>query len=388
MPREEVFAEPLPPGAFASLGRLIGFLSLGIALNVFGAWLSTSLQSILFLDTVGTALISLAYGPIQGGIVGILSNALGSELITHPNYVLFGTVHLWLALVWGLLPRAAQGKFSSDIFNPRYSYRRLVFGLIFLSFVAALGTSGVVAFLKFGNASYSCVNYKYRFIESHFEHIRCAIADRLKSFTHSGLVIDYILNLIVNFPDKLISIGSAYFIVETSLRRRRLCQKVPSNSFISTNRLPVSLAAIGLFVLSADIQLSVLRHQHLSHHMQIGRYIYYADVTFVALLFFAAFVWRLDFAPKRNDHILIYTKQNDHSEKVFDDLCKISVICFFLIYVILTFIEPQETMDTVLARNLDGALSVFVIITLANYIIIIYGRIFNAYNGEVLTRLP
>jgi hypothetical protein len=82
----------------------------GILLNYVGLTLSRHLQSILFLDMTGTALVSFLLGPWWGAIVALVSNSVvnwllfpenGSEVIIFP----WSLVNMTGALFWGYMAR-------------------------------------------------------------------------------------------------------------------------------------------------------------------------------------------------------------------------------------------------------------------------------------------
>jgi hypothetical protein len=84
----------------------------GLLLNYVGLTLSRHLESILFLDMTGTALVSFLLGPWWGAIVALLSNSIvnwllfpdsGADIVIFP----WSLVSMTGAIYWGWLARQA-----------------------------------------------------------------------------------------------------------------------------------------------------------------------------------------------------------------------------------------------------------------------------------------
>lgn len=84
----------------------------GLLLNYVGLTLSRHLESILFLDMTGTALVAFLLGPWWGAIVALLSNSLVNWLLfpeSGADVVIFpwSLVSMTGALYWGWMSRKA-----------------------------------------------------------------------------------------------------------------------------------------------------------------------------------------------------------------------------------------------------------------------------------------
>ena len=79
--------------------------AMGIAINVIlGTVVSAMKIPLLFLDTIGTVLIAVMFGPWWGALTGLLTNiVLG--VTTGPTAVFFGLVSIAIALVAGFMAR-------------------------------------------------------------------------------------------------------------------------------------------------------------------------------------------------------------------------------------------------------------------------------------------
>ncbi|MDP4104296.1 MAG: ECF transporter S component [Bacillota bacterium] len=84
---------------------ILTYSAMGIALNVvLGTVVSWMKIPLLFLDTIGTVLISVVFGPWWGVLTGGLTNVvLGAT--TGASAIFFGLVNIAIALVVGFIAR-------------------------------------------------------------------------------------------------------------------------------------------------------------------------------------------------------------------------------------------------------------------------------------------
>ena len=102
---------------------------------VLGTAVSALKIPLLFLDTIGTVLMAVLFGPWWGALTGLLTNVV-LGITTGPTAIFFGLVNVAIAIVVGLMARK---------FNFRKWYIALITGMI-LSIVAPLiGTPIAVA---------------------------------------------------------------------------------------------------------------------------------------------------------------------------------------------------------------------------------------------------
>lgn len=115
---------------------MVTFGALCIALNVvLGTIVSWMKIPLLFLDTIGTVLMAVLFGPWWGALVGVLTNIV-MGVTTGPTAIFFGLVNVAIAIVVG---------FAARKFDFTKWYTALVTGFI-LSIVAPLiGTPIAVA---------------------------------------------------------------------------------------------------------------------------------------------------------------------------------------------------------------------------------------------------
>ena len=107
---------------------ILTYGAIGIVLNVvLGAAVSGLKIPLLFLDTIGTVLIAVLFGPWWGALVGLLTNVV-LGVMTSPTAIFFGLVSVVIALIVGFIAKK---------FNFTKWYVALITGLI-LSIVAPL----------------------------------------------------------------------------------------------------------------------------------------------------------------------------------------------------------------------------------------------------------
>src|SRR3954454_7433347 len=107
---------------------ILTYSALAIALNViFGTVVSSLKIPLLFLDTIGTVLIAVLFGPWWGALAGGLTNVV-MGVTTGPGAMFFGLVNIAIALVAGYVAKR---------FDFRKWYIALITGIM-LSIVAPL----------------------------------------------------------------------------------------------------------------------------------------------------------------------------------------------------------------------------------------------------------
>jgi len=109
--------------SYLLLHELTVIVAAGVLLNYLGLMLSLRLQSILYLDMVGTALAALLLGPWWGALVALLSSSMVNWVL-YPgpsDIVIFPWVLVNMAggFFWGFLARRAV--FRKYIKSPRTS---------------------------------------------------------------------------------------------------------------------------------------------------------------------------------------------------------------------------------------------------------------------------
>ena len=125
--------------SYLLLHELTVIVAAGVLLNYLGLMLSLRLQSILYLDMVGTALAALLLGPWWGALTALLSSALvnwvlfpgpGADVVIFP-WVL---VNMAGGFFWGFLARRAA--FRTYVKAPRTS------ALAHASYLLLFGVAG------------------------------------------------------------------------------------------------------------------------------------------------------------------------------------------------------------------------------------------------------
>ena len=103
-------SKPLRGSSYLLLYETSVIVAAGVMLNYVGLTLSRHMESILFLDMTGTALVAFLLGPWWGAIVALLSNSVvnwllypeaGADVVIFP----WSLVNMTGALFWGVLAR-------------------------------------------------------------------------------------------------------------------------------------------------------------------------------------------------------------------------------------------------------------------------------------------
>ena len=109
-----------------STNKIIIISGLAIALNVVLGLFTSAIKAPLYLDTIGTVLVAIYFGPWYGAAVGGVSNFIAS-ILTNPQGMPFMIVSIAIGLIVGLVFRKVKFSFVSA----------LIMGLV-LSIVAPL----------------------------------------------------------------------------------------------------------------------------------------------------------------------------------------------------------------------------------------------------------
>ncbi|MEC5320604.1 ECF transporter S component [Brenneria populi subsp. brevivirga] len=95
----------------------ITFGALAVAINVIAGSIVGNLKiPFLFLDTVGTIFIAAVFGPLWGGLVGLLTN-LVLGVTTSYTAIPFALVNILVGVVVGYSARKKGFQFSSALFS-------------------------------------------------------------------------------------------------------------------------------------------------------------------------------------------------------------------------------------------------------------------------------
>jgi hypothetical protein len=105
-------AKPLRGASYLLMYETGVIVAAGLLLNYVGLTLSRHLESILFLDMTGTALVAFLLGPWWGAIVGLLSNSVVNWLLfpgSGADVAIFpwSLVSMTGAMYWGWMARQA-----------------------------------------------------------------------------------------------------------------------------------------------------------------------------------------------------------------------------------------------------------------------------------------
>jgi energy-coupling factor transport system substrate-specific component len=73
-----------------------------IVLNFAGLTIAHYFGTMVFLDTVGTAMAGMAFGPWQGALIGLLTNVVIGALLFR-SYLKFAYVNVICGFAWGLI---------------------------------------------------------------------------------------------------------------------------------------------------------------------------------------------------------------------------------------------------------------------------------------------
>jgi hypothetical protein len=220
-------SKPLRGTSFLLLHETSVIVAAGVLLNYIGLTLSWHLESILFLDMTGTALVAILLGPWWGAIVALLSNSVvnwllfpeaGADVVIFP----WSLVNMTGALFWGALAR--QPRFQKYVRTTKSS------GLAHSWFLLSFGVAGAVVMSIPGTLVQSALHERSTFalnpevaesLSMRIEQWEIAVQLYLESAlglrwsqSISWYIVNWFQNCIRYIPDKTMSAAIALVILK------------------------------------------------------------------------------------------------------------------------------------------------------------------------------
>ncbi|TKS59358.1 MAG: hypothetical protein EWM72_02370 [Nitrospira sp.] len=220
-------SKPLRGSSYLLLYETSVIVAAGVLLNYVGLTLSRHLESILFLDMTGTALVAILLGPWWGAIVALLSNSLvnwllfpeaGADVVIFP----WSLVNMAGALFWGTLAR--QPSFQKYVRTSKSS------GLAHTWFLLSFGVAGAVVMSIPGTLVQSALHEHSIFalnpevaesLSVRIEHWEATVQMYLESAlglrwseSISWYVVNWFQNCVRYIPDKTMSAAIAMVILK------------------------------------------------------------------------------------------------------------------------------------------------------------------------------
>lgn len=328
------------------LSRALLIIGFCVLLNLTGVFLSREVNSILFLDLLGTAIASLVYGPIHGALVGFISNGIG-ELFGFKLYFLFALVQAISAAAWGIIPRLLRGRFCTDFFNDgqsasaatgvRYDYSRLLWGLMWVSFVSNALASLTIAFLMSAYSDHLSCNAAVVLAKTVPDYPGIILCDAAKllfseptyNFSHPFWEIT-IAKAALGWPDHLIALTVAVLLVAYLLPGRRYAMNgVFGLTFVTQRRqlaifFTVIFIALSLYRVWYAIQL----HDGSGAVKDMLVLVIYTNIMLLVFIYspFEFDVFRDDFRRHIFDNV------NPNLERAHEDSLKIITVLSVIIF--------------------------------------------------------
>ncbi|UVT15435.1 MAG: hypothetical protein H8K04_16730 [Nitrospira sp.] len=220
-------SKPLRGSSYLLLYETGVIVAAGVLLNYIGLTLSRHLESILFLDMTGTALVAILLGPWWGAIAALLSNSVvnwllypeaGADVIIFP----WSLVNMTGALFWGMLAR--QPSFLQYVRTGKSS------GLAHTWFLLSFGVVGAVVMSVPGTLVQSALHERAIFalnpevaesLSIRVSHWEAVVQSYLESAfgvswseSISWYVVNWFQNCVRYIPDKTMSAAIALVILK------------------------------------------------------------------------------------------------------------------------------------------------------------------------------
>lgn len=121
--------------------RKISIIGIGISLNIIGAFIALNLKLPIYMDSIGTIMVSFLLGPVAGIVTGILGSLVSG--ITFDIYsIYFAPVQITTGLFAGLLYRKGMLKGF-----------RAPFGVLIITLFTSTASAIIAAFVFGGITS-------------------------------------------------------------------------------------------------------------------------------------------------------------------------------------------------------------------------------------------
>ncbi len=182
---------------------------LGVALNILGTIFAAYLNGLLFLDTIGTALVALSLGPWWGASLGACTNLIistypGKEFVV--NYLI---VNVFCGFFWGYLGASRFG-----VFRGQFTYARILGSIVFLGIIGG----AIASFMAL------VTTFKFQLFISSFDVTSLREwhpADKYYSWllgsgyiNKAGTIFQVVVrDIIALLPDKIVSIALSSVII-------------------------------------------------------------------------------------------------------------------------------------------------------------------------------
>jgi energy-coupling factor transport system substrate-specific component len=170
------------------LTYVVTLVPVAAALNIVGGYIDGLLHLPIFMDMIGTAVVSITLGPWWGALVGVITNT-GSAFLSGPVGLPFALCNVVGALVWGYGVR----NFGMGKTFPRYFILNLL-----VAFMVSLTAVPIYVFL-FGGAT------------GHFSDVMTAA---FLAMGQNLFVSVFSSNILVSLADKLIAGFVALAIID------------------------------------------------------------------------------------------------------------------------------------------------------------------------------
>ena len=184
--------------------HILRVLIFGLFLNVFGHMIRTSVPSILYFDTIGTAAVAIALGPISGMLCGAISGLTINLIDTgpyQPYIIAFSHTNVTAGFIWGFLTHHTKWGVplleQSEILSNEKFQSSALHSFVIISMISCLFITGSQYYIQINEAKPLL----------HFPDPDFKIVDISSSLkTGSGLIKWYIFDIIRSYPDKTLSL--------------------------------------------------------------------------------------------------------------------------------------------------------------------------------------
>lgn len=208
---------------------VVTLIPVAAALNIVGGYIAKALQLPIFLDMIGTAVVSIVLGPWWGALVGVITNVV-STFISGPISLPFAICNVAGALVWGYFHRWGWSKKDATFF-----ITNLVCAL-----VVTMTATPIYVFI-FGGAT------------GHFADMMTAA---FLAMGQNLIVSVFSSNILVSLADKIVAGYVALAIIDALPENLTASVQLPKSEGLKKIIVPVVGVVIGVAVMLVAMALA------------------------------------------------------------------------------------------------------------------------------------
>lgn len=163
----------------------LALMAIGIAINVVGPFIAMTFRIPIYLDAIGTNLVAMMFGPVEGVIVGVLGSLL-CGFTFDPSSIWYAPVQIFNGIVIAYLYREGWITMKRMFFS-------MIIAILFIS-----SSSALITVYVYGGITPSASTYIYLV---------------LKYIGFSSVVAAFIMQMMTDYVNQLVSCAIGLIVI-------------------------------------------------------------------------------------------------------------------------------------------------------------------------------